>query len=461
MGSAGQQIHRSPAHTLYLWGVTAAVVLGLAAWAVLSPGVGREVLRAAPWAVTLFAAEMLPFPVYRDIRISLGYPLLVFLAALYAPAAVGIMAFVGTGDPRELREGSDVARSLFNRAQVAASGAAASLVFHALAPVSLGPRGVLVALAVGATHVAVNGGLVGVAARLDYRVPARSVMRGLLVGGRWSLQAAYVALGLLGVTMALVYREVGAWTLAGLLPPLLALRHLLQHSRSLEREEARLREEAERRRAARRLEEERRRRIHELAAFLHDEVVPELTASGLLIEGAGRTVEDERGEIREEIRSAVELARTAGVRVRSLIGELLHESDRLDLDGALMRLAEELEQRHDLRVHLDVEALDGVVEAPEVLFGVAREAARNAVLHGGASCVHIGARREDGKVVLTVSDDGSGFDPGARPPGDGGQGLRILRRRVEATGGRLSIVSAEGRGTVLRCLLPLRQVEPW
>ena len=57
----------------------------------------------------------------------------------------------------------------------------------------------------------------------------------------------------------------------------------------------------------------------------------------------------------------------------------------------------------------------------------------------------------DGSVVLTIRDDGSGFE--TRRPG-AGFGLVGMRERVELVDGRLVIDSAPGRGTVVRAEIP-------
>jgi len=444
---------------VYLLGVVTVVIGGLVAGVAVSAGASERLLRATPWVAALFLAEMFPIPLWRSVRISLGYPLVVLLAGLYEPVVVGALAFIGTGDPREVRGGSDLLRSLFNRAQVAAAGVVASEAFHVLEPQELGPLALAAAAAAGLAHMTVNMGLVGVAARLDFRRSAAEVLQRLLVGGRWSLQGAYATFGLLGGLMALVVREMGAWALVGVVPPLLALRHLLLVSRALEIEEARLRREAERRAAERRREDDRRRHLQEVAAFLHDEIVPELTAAGLLIESAGRAAWQGGAETAEQVRSAVETAQTARVRVRSLIGDLLRGERPRDLGRALGHLKQELEGEHPISVRLRSEPMAIGWSTQDVLFGVAREAARNGARHGGARVVEISLRADGGQAVLTISDDGRGFQPARleRKGDRGGYGLQIMRKRVENVGGRLSIVSADGRGTVVTCEVPLEK----
>ena len=94
----------------------------------------------------------------------------------------------------------------------------------------------------------------------------------------------------------------------------------------------------------------------------------------------------------------------------------------------------------------------------------------NAVRHGIAprpqgGTIRLGARAEEGRLVLEVEDDGAGFDATAAPaarrdPGDdGGFGLHAVRERLRAEGlaDAIAVESAPGRGTRVRITLPLTQ----
>ena len=83
------------------------------------------------------------------------------------------------------------------------------------------------------------------------------------------------------------------------------------------------------------------------------------------------------------------------------------------------------------------------------LYFVCSEGLANAVKHAGASRISIGVGAEQGRVALSVADDGVG---GA--DADAGSGLRGLADRVEALGGRLHLRSAAGAGTRLVAELP-------
>ena len=61
---------------------------------------------------------------------------------------------------------------------------------------------------------------------------------------------------------------------------------------------------------------------------------------------------------------------------------------------------------------------------------------------------------DPGRITLTISDDGAGFDPGGDFPGH--LGLRSMRERAARLGGTLEIESTPGKGTHIRARIPLR-----
>jgi signal transduction histidine kinase len=106
-----------------------------------------------------------------------------------------------------------------------------------------------------------------------------------------------------------------------------------------------------------------------------------------------------------------------------------------------------------LPVHLETHGLTRL--APELetaVYFTCVEAAQNAVKHaGGATSLWVSLRQDDA-LRFEVRDDGSGFEP---RDDDFNGGLRNMRDRVEAMGGRLTIESAPGRGTRIRGVVPL------
>jgi signal transduction histidine kinase len=85
------------------------------------------------------------------------------------------------------------------------------------------------------------------------------------------------------------------------------------------------------------------------------------------------------------------------------------------------------------------------------------EAVQNAVKHSGAATVRVDLRGGPGTLVLTVEDDGRGFDPASTVPG---AGLANIRDRVESVGGTLHRESTPGHGTRVRAVLPATLLVP-
>jgi signal transduction histidine kinase len=102
-------------------------------------------------------------------------------------------------------------------------------------------------------------------------------------------------------------------------------------------------------------------------------------------------------------------------------------------------------------VPVDVDARGGRVAASveAAAYFVACEALTNAVKHASASSVAVRAVRQNGALLLTVSDDGIGGAVARR-----GSGLAGLQDRVAAHGGTLEIVSPSGEGTRIEVAIP-------
>jgi PAS domain S-box-containing protein len=87
------------------------------------------------------------------------------------------------------------------------------------------------------------------------------------------------------------------------------------------------------------------------------------------------------------------------------------------------------------------------------LYRLTQEAVTNAIKHGRAKNITILLALVKGGGVLTIRDDGSGFDVVSRS--QSGLGLRIMSYRAKMIGGSLSVESSRDCGTVVRCLFPI------
>jgi two-component system NarL family sensor kinase len=77
----------------------------------------------------------------------------------------------------------------------------------------------------------------------------------------------------------------------------------------------------------------------------------------------------------------------------------------------------------------------------------------NVAKHSRASLVHLSLQKEGERILLTIQDNGQGFDPQAVRKG---MGLSSIRERAELSGGVFEVQSGIGEGTTVRVWLPIR-----
>ncbi|HST26289.1 MAG TPA: GAF domain-containing sensor histidine kinase [Gaiellaceae bacterium] len=193
--------------------------------------------------------------------------------------------------------------------------------------------------------------------------------------------------------------------------------------------------------------EERKR----LARELHDSVTQTLFSIGLTAEAASELVEADPDKARAQLGRLQELTRAAMQEMRSLIFELRPaELEAEGLAAALRKHVEVLTRLHPQEIDLRA---DGERRLPpdveRGLLRIAQEALGNALRHSGAAHVAIELAARDGRVSLSVADDGSGFDPEEAATRSRRLGLTSMRERAEALGGSLSIRSVPGTGTTV------------
>lgn len=192
-----------------------------------------------------------------------------------------------------------------------------------------------------------------------------------------------------------------------------------------------------------------------IARELHDGVIQSLFAVGMGLQGTAMVVGE--GEAAQRIEAAIaELDRVIRDLRNYIFGLRPGVLADRQLDQALRELATDFESKSGIAISLDLDpgvAAELTSRATDVL-QMAREALANVSRHSGARSARLALERQRrATAVLSVADDGSGFDP-ARPR-PGGQGLRNLRERAQALGGELEVESAPGQGTTIRVRLPL------
>ncbi|MEM9554047.1 MAG: GAF domain-containing protein [Acidobacteriota bacterium] len=194
-----------------------------------------------------------------------------------------------------------------------------------------------------------------------------------------------------------------------------------------------------------RQEEERRH----ISRELHDEAGQALVGIKLGLEVMARRLPQDPDEMREQLALLSGEVNRATQQLKNLAQRIRPPAlDRLGLDMALQQLADELSSRGlqvELALSLSPERLPEDVET--ALFRIAQEALTNTALHARARAVHIALEVDVEGIMLTIADDGVGFEPAA--VADDGLGLLGMRERVAMLGGSFHIESGPGTGTHL------------
>lgn len=156
----------------------------------------------------------------------------------------------------------------------------------------------------------------------------------------------------------------------------------------------------------------------------------------------------------------IEVAHEADTDIRESILSL---RARLAQRGFLSALASYLDiyqQCHGIRTHMNGPsdpidcAMDPSVEVQ--LLRIIQEALTNVRKHARARCVCIDFRPQDGHALVSIQDDGCGFDLcEVRNNSAGRLGLRIMQERAEEVGGRIELHSKPGQGTKVTIAVPL------
>ena len=227
------------------------------------------------------------------------------------------------------------------------------------------------------------------------------------------------------------------------------LHHKVQQRTAELQKEMREREQAEHQRA---LAQERAR----IARDLHDDLGSNLTEITMLAtagpglkwpaEDAAERMETIAGKSRTLVNALDEIVWAVDPNRDTLASVAQYLSSYVEEFLAGLKMA--------CRVQIPNSFPDQVVpgEVRHHLFLAAKEALNNAIRHGNATEINFRVRVSQDRLVISITDNGSGFDTAEHPSG---HGLENLRNRLEHLNGRCELESIPGTGTTVSLVLPL------
>ncbi len=203
---------------------------------------------------------------------------------------------------------------------------------------------------------------------------------------------------------------------------------------------------------------------HKLARDLHDGPTQTISAVAMRLNFVRMMLKKRQSleRIEQEVEKIEDLARKTTHEVRTMLFTLRPVVlETQGLPAALEQYAERLRQSDGPGVEVDPGTYDGQLnkQTESVVFAVIEEAVGNAIKHARASQIVVRLQVDDHLFTAEIQDDGAGFDlketEGRREAGH--LGLLNMQERAELVGGRCTIQSKPGAGTLVRLDIPLQR----
>lgn len=197
-----------------------------------------------------------------------------------------------------------------------------------------------------------------------------------------------------------------------------------------------------------------------LSREVHDTLLQSLVAIALEFDALGRTVDSSAAAAKQNLLRIRRQVEEQIREVRQSIWQLRTSTAEVpDLCEALSAFATKM--LADRSVHVSAKTSGtshpGFVGMDTQLLRIGQEAITNAARHANATSIRIELHFSKDTVTLRISDNGCGFRQQDAPTNlDGHYGLTTMRERAEEVGGRLTLTSTPGHGTIVEAVLPAR-----
>ncbi|MFN8371615.1 MAG: PAS domain S-box protein [Anaerolineae bacterium] len=187
-----------------------------------------------------------------------------------------------------------------------------------------------------------------------------------------------------------------------------------------------------------------------LARELHDAVTQTLFATSIMAETLPRLWDTDPALVRERLGDLERLTRGALAEMRTSIFEMRPETlTETDFSRLLGTLADTILSKSAIEVALHADSGMSLLPNVQLVFyRVAQEALNNVIKHSGATQLNIYYTNDTERAVLTIRDNGMGFNPAQVESGH--FGLKIMRERAESVGAVLEVTTHQDTGTHIR-----------
>jgi signal transduction histidine kinase len=187
-----------------------------------------------------------------------------------------------------------------------------------------------------------------------------------------------------------------------------------------------------------------------IAQEIHDSLGHTLTTLDVQLEVAQKLRQRDPDRALQALDTAKQLASQSLQDVRHALHTM--RSSTVNLNDAVLSLVEQVRQTHDLTIHTDLDLPRLPLQVSHQLYCVVKEGLMNVQKHSQATQVMMNSCFQEEGLLLSLSDNGIGFDPNQPYSGFG---LRGMQERVELLGGTFKIHSTLGQGTIIQAIVPI------
>lgn len=193
---------------------------------------------------------------------------------------------------------------------------------------------------------------------------------------------------------------------------------------------------------------------NQIATDLHDEVGSSLSSIHVLSNLATRQ-QERNPKLNETLVKISSNAQDTMERMSDIVWAIHPANDTLEQLIVRMKefaadILEPLNIRYEFNIENDLNSIKLTVNQRRDLYLILKEAVNNAAKYSGCKNIRIELVQREGKLMLTISDDGDGFEKAIV---NDGHGLNNMQERAKGMGGRLEVNSAPGEGTAIMLIL--------
>ena len=196
-----------------------------------------------------------------------------------------------------------------------------------------------------------------------------------------------------------------------------------------------------------------------IAAELHDYLAQNLTAMSYQLTAARLSRDEDPATSQKHLETVATMLNSSRTELRRCLWDLKSEAlEEPTFEQAIRRTLQQILDGTPLSISFEISRRSVNDSTAHAILSVIRELVANAIRHGHAKSIVIKGEHDDGRLKVSVIDDGIGFDPSSCFRSDEGHfGLDGIRNRIGRLGGEFTLTSSPGYGTTAEIFLTLQK----